>query len=243
VEYTTNDQDLFAMSLFRKRIDDPIETMVLRDPRTVDGSASFYRVFFNNPSQASLDGIEFEARKNLGFLGSDLASYFTLGGNVTYIDAEVDRSAVEIQRASTFFQTPTPGTRTSYQRLESSRRLFNQPEWIGNLNLTFDQPDWGSKLTLAYYAISDVLDAAGTATIGPDGTVYSFTPDRYIDTFNQLDLVVSQVWKGVTFKLAVKNLTDSERKIIYDPDQTRSTIPERSYRIGRDWSFSVSYEF
>jgi hypothetical protein len=98
-------------------------------------------------------------------------------------------------------------------------------------------------MTLAYYAISDVLDAAGTATIGPDGTVYSFTPDRYIDTFNQLDLVVSQEWRGVTFKLAVKNLTDSERKIIYDPDQTRSTIPERSYRIGRDWSFSVSYAF
>jgi len=242
-EYAWNDADLFALSLFRKTIEAPIESMVLRDPRVADGSANYYRTFFNNPDDASLDGVEVEARKNLGFLGSDFASFFTLGGNYTFIDAAVDRSDVEIQRASTFFQSLTPDIPRAYTGLESSRRLFNQPEWIANLNLSFEQPDWGTNMTLAFYAISDVLRTAGTATIGPDGTVYSFTPDRYVDSYNQLDLVISQTWKGAVFKLSVKNLTDSTRRVIYDPDQTRGTIEERSFKVGRDLAFTVSYAF
>ena len=35
--------------------------------------------------------------------------------------------------------------------------------------MTFDHPDWGTTVTLALFAISDVLDAAGTATLDPAG--------------------------------------------------------------------------
>ena len=101
--------------------------------------------------------------------------------------------------------------------LSQSRRLFGQPEWIANADLSFDHPDWGTKVTLAFFAISDVLDAAGSATIAPNGTVSSFTLDRYIDSYSQLDLILSQTWHvdllrgDLTFKLSAKNLTDSVR--------------------------------
>ena len=66
-----------------------------------------------------------------------------------------------------------PARPAQYTALEKSRRLFGQPEWIANADLSFDHPDWGTKATLAFFAISDVLDAAGTAQSRPDGVVTS----------------------------------------------------------------------
>jgi hypothetical protein len=164
------------------------------------------------------------------------------GGNFTYIDAEVDRVGIELARSEGFFPT-AEGDPQRFSGLERSRRLFGQPEWIANLDVTFDQPDWGTKATLAYFAISDVLDAAGSATVAPSGEVISFVPDRYVDSYGQLDLILSQTWRSWIFKISIKNLTDSTRRIIYDADQTRRTIAERSLRVGRDLSFSVTWRF
>jgi TonB-dependent receptor len=254
-EYSWGDRgDLAALSVFYKTIQDPIESIVVRNPLNFEGSSSaLYRTFFNNENEATLQGIELEARKSLDFLGLldprlDLLQYLSVGGNFTYIDAEVDRSEVELIRSAAFFGA-APGDPERFVGLEKSRRLFGQPEWIANADLTFDQPDWGTKASLVLFAISDVLDAAGSAVISPNGEVISFTPDRYVDSFYQLDLILSKTWQpsflrgDLTFKVSVKNLTDSTRRIIYDPEQTRNEIVERSYKQGRDFSFSLTWSF
>ena len=257
--------DLVAVSLFDKRIQDPIEQIILRDPGVFGESATaLFRTFFNNPSEADLQGIEIEARKHLGFLSLDFLGldlpllgflhHLTIGGNFTYIDAEVDRSAAEIARAQARFFNDTDGDPQGpgnppgpapYQGLDTKRRLYGQPEWIANVDLSFDHPDWGTKATLAFFAISDVLDAAGGANaITQAGLITGFTLDRYIDSFEQLDLIVSQeLWKGLAVKFSAKNLTDSKRAIVYDPEQTASRIPEREYRTGREYSFQLSWSF
>ena len=247
--------DLFAVSLFYKTIDDPVEQIIIKDPKVLDlGSLSLYRTFFNNPNQARLKGIETELRKNLGFLtmkslGVDLwfldfLNYLSIGGNFTWIDAQVKRSPFEEARAQRFFgNSPTP---TPFH-FQSERRLYNQPKWIANADLTFDQPDWGTKLTLAYFNISDVLDAAGGATYfdaSIQQSVAAYTLDRYIDQYYQLDLVLSQeIWKGFALKATAKNLTDSTRGVIYDSGWTRGQVAERKYRVGRDYSLELSWKF
>jgi TonB-dependent receptor len=241
--------DLAAVSLFYKTIDDPIESIVVRNPLNAEGSSSaLYRTFFNNPNQATLWGVEVEARKHLDFLGSDLLEHLSLGANFTWIEAKVDRIEAELDRSRPFFGTAR-GDVELFSGLESSRRLFGQPQWIANADVSFDHEDWGTQATLAFFAISDVLDAAGSAVIAPNGQIISFTPDRYVDSFHQLDLIVSQkvhveLLRGdVTFKLSAKNLTDSTRRIIYDPSQTDGEIPERSYKVGREYKLTVSYAF
>lgn len=109
--------------------------------------------------------------------------------------------------------------------------------------ISFNHPDWGTSLTLAVFAISDVLDAAGTAGIGNGGvTADTLTLDRYLDDFYQLDLVASQeIWQGLRVKLSVKNLTDTARRRTYDRQQTVETYVERSRKYGRDWSLSLGY--
>ena len=249
-EYTWGDYgDLVAVSGFYKEIDDPIESIVIRNPINAEQSSSaLFRTFFNNPNQATLLGVELEARKHLGFLGVDWLRYFSIGGNFTYIDAEVDRSEAEVARSRPFFGL-ADGDSARFTELSKSRRLFNQPEWIANADVTFDQPEWGTKATLSFFAISDVLDAAGSATILPNSDPRDFVLDRYVDSFHQLDFNVRQTiamprrlgaW---SIKFTVKNLTDSKRGIIFDTEQTNGTFKEREFQIGRDYSLSVSYEF
>lgn len=239
-----NEGDLIAASVFAKTITAPIESIVLRDPTNFEGSGALYRTFFNNPNEAELKGIEIEVRKNLNFVGPDFARYFTLGGNYTFIEAEVDRTDYELARATPFFGTlPADAGSVSFTSLEKSRRLYGQPEWITNIDLSFDQPDWGTKATLAFFTISDVLDAAGSASLGPDGTAVSYTLDRYIASYEQVDFIFSQKWRSWTFKFSVKNLTDSIRKRMYDPAQLTEEVAERSYTVDSDYSLSASYVF
>lgn len=251
VEYVHGDLgDLFAFSAFYKTIDDPIESIVVRNPLDLNsGSAALFRTFFNNPNTARLWGVEVEARKYLDFLpaigldfpGVEHLEYFSIGGNFTYIDATVDRTDAEIARAQPFFEVQS-GVEARYTSLNRSRRLFGQPEWIANADISFDHPDWGTAVTLAVFAISDVLDAAGTASLNPNGEALSVTLDRYLDEYYQLDFVASQrIVKGLTAKLSVKNLTNTRRRRVYDSEQTSRKYIERVRRSGRDWSFSLAY--
>ena len=246
LEYVYGDGDLFALSVFYKEIEDPIERIVLRDEANFDDvSRALFRTWRNNPNQATLSGFEVEARKSLGFLdplfGTEFLDYFSIGGNYTYIDAEVDRVAFDLQDAEGVLGT-FDGELPRFSGLEGARRLFGQPEWIANADFSFDHPGWGTQMTLAWFGISDVLDAAGSGSRAPNGVVNAFTLDEYVKGFDQLDFVWSQnIWRGLKLKFSAKNLTDSSRGIIYDPDQTAGTIDKRSVRMGRDYSFSLSY--
>jgi outer membrane receptor protein involved in Fe transport len=64
-EYSWGDLgDLVAVSVFKKAIENPIESILVRNPVNLSGSSNaLFRTFFNNPSRGSLRGIEAEARK------------------------------------------------------------------------------------------------------------------------------------------------------------------------------------
>ena len=71
----------------------------------------------------------------------------------------------------------------------------------------------------------------------------------YVDAYYQLDLTGSQTFElpavpgEFTFKASIKNLTDTTRKVIYDQRQTVDDVRERSFRVGRDYSFAIGYTF
>jgi outer membrane receptor protein involved in Fe transport len=249
VEYLMNEYGgLFAFSFFQKTISNPIEAIVLRNPTNLESGTS-YRIFLNNPNDADLYGIEVEARTDFGFLG-DFYQYFSIGGNYTYIDAKVKRSQQDLDRASQYFGvTAADAAREKFHGLSKYRRLFNQPEWIVNGDISFNQTDWKTGVTLSVFAISDVLDAAGSTSFLPNGTTAdTLVLDRYLDSYYQLDLVLSQGFTipmipgEWTFKTSIKNLTDSRRQVVYDRNQTRNAVEERSFKVGRDYKFGIGYQ-
>ena len=94
-----------------------------------------------------------------GALVDMLAVFRDANVNLSHIDK---RPSGRTNWEYTFFVDADTGTFDNL--LIGDRRLFGQPEWIANADFTFEQEDWGTTITLAFFAISDVLDAAGRMT-------------------------------------------------------------------------------
>jgi outer membrane receptor protein involved in Fe transport len=244
VEYVGENGDLLAIGGFWKTVDNPIEKTSLYGAVQTD-------LYFNNPNSVDIYGVEFEARKNLGFLNDDLLSYFSVGGNLALIEAEIDVPEAfqdllsggyylsNGQRVGgNFYANAETG---GYDEADSSRPLFNQPEWIANVDLTFEQPEWGTRATLALFAQSDVLVSAASY-LGGVGNAVAVT-DRYQDSYCQLDFTLKQRLNNTwTLGFSAKNLTDSERTISYDDDVVSAPSNE-SYKLGREYKISLSATF
>jgi outer membrane receptor protein involved in Fe transport len=248
VEYVAENGDLYAIGGFWKTVDQPIEKTSLYGSVQTD-------LYFNNPNSVDIYGVEFEARKTLDFLNDDFLSLFSIGGNLALIEAEidvpesfqellsggfyyVDDQGVERRLGGDFYANAETG---EYEEAPSSRPLFNQPKWIGNVDITFEQPEWGTRATLALFTQSEVLVSAASYLAGVGNSVA--VTDRYMDSYYQLDFTLKQrindIW---TFGFSVKNLTDTERTISYDDDVVSASSNE-TYKLGREYKISLSATF
>jgi TonB-dependent receptor len=226
VEWLPSTQTLVAGSLFAKSIKNPIEKVYLPDVVNPDS----LETWVNNPNEAQLFGAEFEARFGLGVLSEALESY-SVGGNVTYIDASVEENPFGV---STLVQQNlvAPGTKIE-------RRLYDQPEWLGNFDITWSKPRWGTTATLAFNYTGDVLYAAAA---GAAGAQSSF--DIYTRSTHRIDFSLTQkLSKTLKLRAGVKNLTDPERGTIYDPERTSGEIVRSKFHSGREFSLSLTAEF
>lgn len=226
LEWAPNPQDFAAVSLFHKQVARPIEKVILT---TVAGDVE---TWLNNPGSAELYGVELEIRHGLG-RWTEAFEEFSLGGNFTYIDAEVEEIPIALQSAAADFANPS--------KMQRSRRLYDQPEHIANADLTWRRERWGTTATFAAYAISDVLVASGLTNAI---SVESANFDLYQRGYVRCDFIFTQRLSE-TFKLkfSVKNLFDPVLGTIYDREALGRVVERNSYRAGRDLSLSVTAEF
>ncbi len=222
-------RDLAAVTVFTKRIDQPIEKVVFP---TTEGPVE---TWVNNPGEADMRGFEIELRKNLGFLGEPLRA-LTLSGNFTAIDAEVPLEPSTAAGIDNIYNLLPPDQRPN---APSSRRLFDQPEWIFNTDLTWEIRSWRTEVVLSYFRISEVLAVTGSAT----STAF-FYYDSFEREYDRLDLgVTHRFGDGWAVRFQAKNLTDPVRGLVYDPGSPAAGANRVSYRAGRDFSVSVSKKF
>ncbi|MFA5257882.1 MAG: TonB-dependent receptor [Opitutales bacterium] len=248
-EYTWGKQgNLLAASVFYKEVDNPVEKVLGYSPSAI---YDFY-TWINNPNTAYLHGFELEWRTHLDFLGMDWLDNLSIGGNFSHIDAIVrvpdgvlagihnmgyinSESDAEVMHAI-YGDVPEDAAYVHYPK---QRRLYDQPEWIVNADISYEIKKSDTTMTLAYYAISDVLDSAGA--LGFSG---SNEHDTYFDSYNRLDFIIRQkLFDKCYLKFGAKNLTDSPRAIIYNPETTSQKYYRLKYHTGRDFSLSISYEF
>jgi outer membrane receptor protein involved in Fe transport len=222
-EYFFGGTDLVAASLFYKEIDRPIEKVTMMFPTS---SGTTVDSWMNNPNTAHLRGVEVEWRRNLGGIGA-LFEGWTIGGNATYIDASVRPIVIHNADGSDFTEK-----RPDFPYGET-RRLYDQPRWLANADVTYARERWGSSATLSYFVSDRVLSQVQTDF------------DRYRDRYARLDLAFSQRLGGrLTMKLSVKNLLDPERRYIRDPEQTGGVaIVDRRFHDGRSYSLALTTEF
>lgn len=223
VEWNPSKVDSVALSLFHKEIANPVEKFLFN---TAAQTSEYTESWINNPNTADLNGVEFEFRHGLG-RWSEVLQGFSLGGNFTWIDAAVDEHPLVVSRAASNFQDP--------DAIPRSRRLYDQPEYIANMDLTWTHARWGTSVTLAANAISDVLKTVGLS---------EFTYDLYERAYVRYDFILAQrLTEHLKMKFSIKNLTDPVRGTIYDPEATNGTVERNHYRAGRDFSLSLTAEF
>jgi outer membrane receptor protein involved in Fe transport len=172
--------------------------------------------FFND--DATLYGVEFEARKSLDFLGP-LFSPFSVGGNLSLVKSEVELRPEDLQAKQGFFPD-----------VSETRPLYDQSPYILNLDFNYSNPRWGTSATLVFNVA------------GPRIAITKLnTEDVYEQPTPTLDLVLSQkIGRQMTLKFAAKNLLDPEIERTYGED---GELLYSSYKRGLTFGLSLSYDF
>ncbi|HEU4665385.1 MAG TPA: TonB-dependent receptor [Dokdonella sp.] len=204
-EYYFDDSDSLAVALFDKRFDAPIERVRL--------AGSTPLLSFQNAASAHNYGVEFDAYRNLGFLGTSWAGIPLDRMRVGFNYARI-RSNVELDAQSASFQT------------NLSRPMQGQSPYVMNLQLGYTDADAGLEATLLFNRFGRRV-----SQVGVQGQ-----PDIYEEAFNALDFQFRHAfatdWR---WTLRLRNLLDPA------VDFTQGGLPTRRYHKGRELQLSVEW--
>ncbi len=211
-EYFFNPGEMISLSGFYKKIFSPIE----RYKRQTESELSTYR----NGADADLYGVEFELRKNLGFV-SFLAD-FELGTNISIIKSITDVDPLRLDIA-----------RSVDPAFSATRPLYGQAPYMVNTYLGYTNSDIGLDGNIAFNVE------------GPKIVILNRfnTPDTYQRPFPRLNINLSKtLYSNFTLRVSAENLLDPQfnQSFIMPNDDEYSYI---RYYMGREFSVSITYQF
>ncbi len=203
--------EILAVSAFYKDFIKPIEE-VYRDN---DPNNS---ITWQNVGDARVYGLELEFRRRLDHVTSKLR-YFTLGGNLTLLEAKVKLNDNELLYA-----------REVDPNASDERDMQGQSPYIVNADIAYDNPLTGTSISLLYNVYGKRLAV----------NAQRYTPDVYEQPRHALDLIASQrVYSGVSVSFSAKNILNDP----YEFTQEYQGVEyyDEKYETGRSFSIGVSY--
>jgi TonB-dependent receptor len=202
--------EIYAVSAFYKGFTNPIERAIL----TTNGE-----VQYQNVDEATVSGLEFEARRNLGILGERWGNFFA-GGNLALIYSNVDIPESEMAIIRGFDANA-----------KSSRSLQGQSPYVLNLDVTYDNFETGTAAGLYYNVFGERLSEVSLGG----------TPNVEEQPRSTLDFTLSKgVGRHYSIKFGAKNLLDSSYRFVY-PFKGNEFVA-REYKSGRSFSLSFAYK-
>ena len=210
LEYFTSPGEIVAFSFFYKDLKNPMERVIRND---IGNNATSIQ---NVPS-GRVKGVEFEVRKNLGFINYRIKD-FNISGNFTLVHSEVDIADVELD----FIRAANPDA-------SSTRQLFGQSPYIINLDLQY-QNRKGLSSNVSFNRFGDRLSlATGNAT-----------PNVFERAYNTLN------W-NINFQFTDKISLSAKINNILNPDIIQSykfndqEYIYQSYQRGVTFNTSLKY--
>lgn len=206
--------EVLSVGAFHKKLKSPIERMIYRS-LYFGGPAT---VSFGNADQATVNGIELEIRKNLGFVPSRFFRNLSVSANFTWIKSEVKKSI-----DTTLNKNVNPGLNPYY-----TRQLQGQSPYIINAGLYYDNAGSGTKIALNWNLTGPNIYAAANGSafnIDRQGTVPIINQGEQgslIELKRQLlDFALTQrLLKSLQFKLSVQNILNQPIRIAEDENFT-----------------------
>lgn len=202
--------EIYAVSAFYKGFTNPIERAIL----TTNGE-----VQYQNVDEATVTGLEFEARRNLGILGAGFRNVFA-GGNLALIHSNVDIPASELAIIRGFDANAN-----------TSRSLQGQSPYVLNLDVTYDNFETATAAGLYYNLFGRRLSEVSLGG----------TPNVFEEARSTLDFTLSKgVGRDYSIKFAAKNLLDPNVRFVYPFKDTNFVAQQ--YKTGRSFSLSLAYK-
>jgi TonB-dependent receptor len=169
--------EILAVSLFYKRLENPIE-------RTVIGGTNG-QIKYQNVEEATVVGAEFEIRSGFDFLSSALR-HFSTGLNLSLVHSNINipESELAIRRGI------NPDA-------EDTRELQGQSPYLLNADLSYENFEQGTTASLYFNVFGERLSQVSLGG----------TPDVFERPSPQLDLIFSQrFFSNVRVKFSAKNV-------------------------------------
>jgi TonB-dependent receptor len=204
--------ELIAVSLFYKQFNDPIL-------RTFSPTATIPELGYLNIDKANVYGIEFEVRKNLGFLGSFM-EHFNLATNLAFIQSEYKIPAVELAAS----QSIDP------EYNQTTRPFQGQAPYIANAILSYVDADKGWESTVSFNVSGSRLYNISLAAV----------PDVYERPFPLLNYTISKRFADhYQVSFSARNLLNPVNR----KTQTNKRVESisESYRIGQTFGLTLAY--
>lgn len=219
-ELFPNNKELFAVGVFGKMINDPIER-VFKPTANSGGQITT----FKNSEQAVIFGAEIEMLFQLSRINEALSN-FSLGFNTSLMSTDVK---IDLKKQGNELEN------------SSNRNLQGASNWLINTDLKYDfilNSGWKNSMTLVYNVYGDRIFAVGSSGID----------HIYEKSFSKLDFVWSSTLsKNIDLKFAVDNLLNPSYKKELGSNSTlaitENSLILREFKKGVGFSINIGYTF
>nr|WP_315191366.1 outer membrane beta-barrel protein [uncultured Flavobacterium sp.] len=219
-ELFPNNKELFAVGVFGKMINNPIER-VFKPTANSGGQITT----FKNSEQAVIFGAEIEMLFQLSRINESLSN-FSFGFNTSLMSTDVK---IDLKKQGNELEN------------SSNRKLQGASNWLINTDLKYDftlNKEWKNSMTLVYNVYGDRIFAVGSSGID----------HIYEKSFSKLDFVWSSlISKNIELKLAVDNILNPSYKKELGSNSTLEITEEslvlKEYKKGVGFSINIGYTF
>ncbi len=219
-ELFPNSKELFAVGVFGKMINNPIER-VFKPTANSGGQITT----FKNSEEAVIFGAEIEMLFQLSRIHESLSD-FSWGFNTSLMSTVV---TIDIAKTG--------------NELENSknRALQGASNWLINSDLKYDfniNKDWKNSMSLVYNVYGDRIYAVGSSGID----------HIYEKSFSKLDFIwTNTISKNIEVKFAIDNILNPSYKKEVGSESTLNIIEDslivREYKRGVGFSINLGYTF
>ncbi|MFV8441075.1 outer membrane beta-barrel protein [Flavobacterium sp. LB2P44] len=219
-ELFPNNKELFAVGVFGKVINNPIER-VFKPTANSGGQITT----FKNSEQAVIFGAEIEMLFQLSRINESLSN-FSLGFNTSLMSTDVK---VDPTKQGNELENST------------NRKLQGASSWLINSDLKYDfvlRKDWKNSMTLVYNVYGDRIFAVGSSGID----------HIYEKSFSKLDFIwTNSISKNIELKFGIDNiLNPSYRKELGSKSSlkiTEDSLVLKEFKKGVGFSVNIGYTF
>jgi TonB-dependent receptor len=218
LEWFGESAEMIALSGFYKSFKDPIELTYFEN--------SFDNFTPRNLGNADVLGVEFELRKNLGFIANAFNNFsFNVNTSIikstqVYSDAERNLRQLGLRNGET---------------LGNDRTLQGQSPFLINASINYSQAEKGLQMGLFYNVQGKTLEVVGTG----------FAPDVYTMPFNNLYLNLTKSFgenQNQSINLKVSNLLNDDVESQYESFGAQNQLfykrhPGRAFSVGYSLKF------